>query len=351
MVSSKPVNIAILGAGSIGCYLGGCLAANSDATTTAISLIGRPRLQQQLQSHGLTVTDWQGRHSHIATNARHAALLQFHTTCEALAHADYILVTVKSGDTRAAGQLISRHGHTDAVVISFQNGVSNGDKLQQLLPRHTVLRGMVPFNVFSQGQGVFHCGTEGNLALQATTVEIGALLKRFASAALPIMQYDDMATVQWGKLVVNLNNAVNALAGMPLRDQLYHPVYRRIMARTIKEALVILTKAGIRPARSGKVIPALLPYVLALPTPLFAKVASAMLKIDADARSSMYEDLQLQRTTEVDFLNGEIVRLAKQHQLAAPINSTIVTLIKDAERQRQGSPMIGADSLRRLLKL
>ena len=118
------------------------------------------------------------------------------------------------------------------------------------------------------------------------------------------------------------------------------------MASVTKEAIKIMHAAGIKPAKTGKVIPALLPHILSLPTWLFKRVASAMIKMDPEARSSMYEDLQLGRKTEIDYLSGEIVSLATSIKLDAPINSAIVKLVKQAEEKQSGSPMMSADDMK-----
>lgn len=336
---SQP-EIAIFGAGSIGCYLGGCLMASN----AHVTLFGRSRIQQQLQQHGLRITDWRGRDSHVP-----AENIRFSLGDDALAHADYILVTVKSADTENAAKHIADHAKPSAVIVSFQNGIHNANTLKGVLFGHTVLKGMVPFNVVSVGSGHFHCGTEGDLALEPFENSAHALLQALHKAQLPVQTYDDLRAIQWSKLLMNLNNAVNALSGIPLRDQLYDAEYRHVMALIVQEALEIFKAAGIKPQRTGKVVPALLPAVLRLPTWLFIRIAGVLLKIDPAARSSMYEDLLLHRKTEIDFLNGEIVTLAQQLGMAAPFNTTVVSLIKQAEQQQSGSPMMPANALKQAL--
>jgi 2-dehydropantoate 2-reductase len=336
-MSKNNPHIAILGAGSIGCFLGGCLMAKGSSVT----LVGRPRIQQQLSEHGLHVTDWQGRDTHISSEK-----VSFSLSKDVLKEADYILVTVKSGDTEAAAQSIASAANSNSIIISFQNGIRNAEILQQYLPNNKVLKGMVPFNVISNGNGHFHCGTEGNLAIEDKRKVATTLVHNFQQAKLPVTVYDDILGVQWGKLLMNLSNSVNALSGIPLLEQLNNKTYRKVMASSSKEALRILKTANITPARTGKVIPSLTPYILSLPTWLFKRIANAMLKIDPEARSSMYEDLHLGRRTEIDYLNGEIVALAKTLGLSAPINSAIVKLVKQAEENNLGSPMIQADTLK-----
>ncbi len=87
------------------------------------------------------------------------------------------------------------------------------------------------------------------------------------------------------------------------------------------------------------------PRVLALPTPALKVVARAQIKIDPEARSSMWEDLQRRRRTEVDELNGEIVRLASAAGTTAPLNSRVVDLVRAAEARAEGSPALSADAL------
>ncbi|CAD5282816.1 2-dehydropantoate 2-reductase [Alteromonas sp. 38] len=343
--TANKANIVILGAGSIGCYLGGCLLSIG----ANVTLIGRARLKDQIANSGLTLTDWRGRNTKLKP-----ADINFTENAEVMASADYILVCVKSGDTQEAASLIAEYENSDSlkdnpVVISFQNGVRNGQVLSECLPNHTVMKGMVPFNVLGQGDGHFHCGTEGNLCVEDKTGKSGDLVALFDMADLPVHVYKDLSSVQWGKLLMNLNNAVNALSGRPLLEQLHDNEYRKVMAVVLKEALVAMKAAGIEPAKTGKVVPKLMPYIMSLPNFLFKKVAAATLKIDPQARSSMYEDLALNRKTEVDYLNGEIVALGEAHQVSTPANTAIVKLIKAAENARDGSPRLSAATLQQAI--
>lgn len=345
------LNVVVLGAGSIGCYLAGCVLASYSAsndtnnvtggpnTGLSLKLIGRPRLQNDIVCSGLTLTDWQGRSEKVPSNA-----INFMCDYDGLASADFIFLCVKSQDTHSAAQIIKAHAKSDAVVISFQNGVANGDILASLLTQ-PIIKGMVPFNVFYQGNGHFHCGTEGRLAIEDPLSVCAPVVQLFEDARLPVTVYSDISGVQYGKLIMNLNNAVNALSGIPLKQQLGDRSYRLVMAQVLKEALLVFKAEGIEPARTGKVIPKLMPTIMRLPNFLFSIVAASTLKIDPQARSSMYEDLQLGRTTEIDFLNGEIVRLGEKNKIPTPVNSNIVALIKQAQGTNSKSPMLAASQL------
>jgi len=338
--TEKPLSIAILGAGSIGCYLGGCLAVAG----IHVTLIGRERMQQQLLTHGLRLSDWQDRDSIISPSK-----LNYSLSINDLVNINYLLVTVKSGDTQSVIDSISQHVNSNTIIVSFQNGIRNGEILKQGLPNHQVITGMVPFNVLAKGAGKFYCGTEGNIAIADKGGVADSLIKAFKQAKLPVDNYDDLTPIQWSKLMLNLNNSINALSGLPLKAQLSDPAYRNVLALSIKEALHILKIANIKTLKTGKVAVPLIPFILLLPNSLFKIVASSMIKIDPTARSSMYEDFALGRKTEIDYLNGEVVALAKEYNIPSPINTNIIKLIKAAEAKNEGSPAISGKALLNLM--
>lgn len=323
-VSGRPapgrLRIAVLGAGSIGCHLGGLLAGVADVT-----LIGRPAAMDALREHGLTLSGG-GR----PTVRVPAGRLRLATSPDAAEGADVVLVTVKSAaTTEAAAGLAGRLGPR-TVVVSFQNGLHNPALIRAAAGDRPVVAGMVPYNVLQTGPGVFHQGSGGDLMTddQPAGAPFAAAVR---AAGLTLRQRPDMREVQHGKLLMNLNNAVNALSGLPLREQLGRHAYRRCLALCQREALAAMRAEGVHPARLGALPTALMPRLLALPDPVFRRLAAATLRVDAQARSSTWEDLQRGRRTEVDSLQGEIVAMAARHGLAAPANARLVELVRSAE--------------------
>ena len=319
------MKIAIFGAGSIGAYVGGALLASG----ADVVLIGRARMQDSVARHGLTLTDLNGRRCQLTPDQ-----VPYTQDPAALATADLILVTVKSADTPVAAQAIRTHARPTATVLSLQNGIGNADTLREALPGWTVLAGMVPFNVVQLPGGCLHRGTEGEMAVEAS-IALTPWHAAFRAAHVPLLAHVDFAAVQWGKLLLNLNNPVNALSSLPLKTELSQRAYRRCLALLIDEARAVLRAAGIRPAKVARVGPSLLPTLLRLPDALFTRVAAAMLRIDPQARSSMWEDLQAGRRTEVDYLNGAVVTLALSLGLSAPANQRMVALVRAAEAGTQ----------------
>jgi len=315
------MKICIYGAGSIGCYLGGRLAvAGYD-----VDFIVRPKIQQQLEQYGLTVSDYLGEKNSVP-----ASTLELGTDPNIAAQADIIFVCVKSAATEQVAHELKDILKKKTIIISFQNGLTNVGILKQVLSEHTILEGMVPFNVAALGNGVFHQGTEGALYVKKHEALV-ELVTAFNAAHLELKLEEDMQAIQWAKLLLNLNNSVNALSQLPLKQQLSIRAYRQCLAMAQSEALELLKLAKIKPAQLTAVPAQVLPKVLSLPNFIFNLLSKKMLAIDPLARSSMADDLAAGRATEIDWINGEIVNLATQLNLQAPINSKLIQLVKQAE--------------------
>jgi 2-dehydropantoate 2-reductase len=316
------MNIAILGAGSVGCFIGGAWVAAG----LPVRFIGRDRIGEAIRTDGLTLTDYSGWRVRLAPDQ-----VDYGTDPAALADADIIALCVKSLATAEAAQQIARHARPGALIVSFQNGVSNFDTLKsELGDRFELAQAMVPFNIAYLGHGRFHKGVSGDLVVQ-DVARTRTLSERIGDGPARLRLAEDMAAIAWGKLLINLNNAVNALSGRTLVEQLRERDYRRVVAASIVEALDILAAAGIEPAKVGPIPPRLLPHAIAAPDLIFNNLFLKVQKIDAKARSSMADDIRAGRPTEIDHLNGEVVKLARRIGRRAPVNTAIVDLVKQAE--------------------
>jgi 2-dehydropantoate 2-reductase len=313
--------ITVLGAGSIGCYIGGAwLAAGLD-----VAFLGREKLKREIEEHGLTLSDpdkWAVKFE--------PDRIQFDTSQAALRKADIVALCVKSTGTEGAAREINRHVRKGATVISFQNGISNADMLRRILPKYEVIQGMVPYNVVRLGPGCWHRATWGDLTVQDHEVT-RALAERIGDRPGRLIAAADMKGVAWGKLIFNLNNAINALSGLTLLEELKQRDFRRVFAAAIIETLDLLDRAGIEPAKIGLVGPKLLPHVIGFPDFIFKNMFLKVQKIDPKGRGSMADDFAAGRPTEIDYLNGEVVRLAAALGRTAPVNQAIVELVKQAE--------------------
>lgn len=333
---SAPGPLLVMGAGSVGVFVGGALQASG----VEVHFVGRPRVLDTLRTQGLTLSAVDAPPQVLSPSSLHLHEQPATAPAPRLA-----LLCVKSGATRDAAAQLAAALPADTPVLSLQNGVGNVEAARQVASRLRWLAGMVPYNIAATGRGHFHRGTAGRLA--ATDAPC---LRRwqpwFERSGLGLDLHADLGPVQWGKLLMNLNNPVNALSGLPLKAQLMDRGYRRALAALQDEALAVMAAAGIVPARVGPLPPRWQPRVLRLPDALFGLVAAGSLRIDEQARSSMADDVALGRPTEIDALSGEIVRLARSKGTRAPLNERIVALVR-----RQPVPRLQAGALLRELGL
>jgi 2-dehydropantoate 2-reductase len=324
--------IVVAGAGSIGCFVGGLFASAG----RHVSLLARPRVIEEIESFGLTLTSFEGASWHVVPQR-----LKLSSDPKILSQASVVLVTVKSADTSGIADAIARHAPSAAVIVSLQNGVANASVLRRRLPGRTVLAAMVPFNVIAAGEGRFHRATSGDIVIERDDAETAA---RLSVPGLAMRPTGDIAGVQWGKLLLNLNNAINALSGLPLREQLARRDWRKLFADQIAEGLSAVRAEGIHPVSPVPLSWA--PHLLRLPDALFAIALAPAMKIDPQARSSMWEDLRRGRRTEIGYLQGVITEIADRRGLKIPLSRRIVALIKEAEAAGHGSPRLTVEQIR-----
>jgi 2-dehydropantoate 2-reductase len=320
--------VLVMGAGAVGCFLGGLLQASGQS----VVYVGRPKVLEPLASHGLTLTDLDSRQNTIA--GRDLRLfLDLPSALGSVGDQSSVeppavtLLCVKAGATPAAAQLLESSLPAGSVVVSMQNGIGQAALAQSVAPSLCFLDGMVSFNIANLGDGRYHRGTAGFLAATDHPV-LRPVAEAFKLQQLKLRLVSDMRPIQWGKLLLNLNNPVNALSGMPLREELMQAGYRRCLAALQEEALHVLRAAAIEPAQLTAVTPQKFLRVLRLPTFLFRLVARQALKIDAKARSSMADDLSAGRLTEIAWLCGEVQRLAHSVGLQAPLNARMQALVE-----------------------
>lgn len=348
------MNIIVVGAGAIGCYMGGRLAAAGERVT----LVGRPRTTEPLALSGLTVTDMQGYKAHleadieadikadikpdlasptlsIASSLKLAYSSNANETNKTnktnnTNETTVVLLCVKGGATGAAAQEIADCCPAGTVIVSLQNGVDNVARIAKVAPQMTALAGMVPYNVVMKTATHVHRATMGQIYIESsesTQELIEKLVAKFNAAGLKAAASSEMRSVQWGKLLLNVNNPINALSDLPLREQLLNRDFRYVFATLQLEALAAMKKAGIEPKQLAAVKPHIMPLLLKLPNWIFTRVAKKMLRMDASARSSMWDDVQQGRVTEIDDLCGAVVRLAQQVGTPAPCNAKMCQLM------------------------
>lgn len=293
------MRVVVFGAGSLGSLIGGLLAGEHDVT-----LIGREPHVSAVQKQGLEITGEIATrtHPHAATTVPDAA--------------DLALVTVKSYDTPEAAQALA--AADPAVVLSLQNGLGNEDVLAGTLDG-TVLAGTCTYGARLLEPGVVRCTGAGTVTLGSRAGGPSDAAERvgsaFERAGLTTTVATDMPRRLWEKLAINAGiNAITALARVEngaLRDG------------PASETATRATREAARVARENG---------LDLGDDHAIDAFETVVETTAPNRSSMYQDLEAGRRTEIDAINGVVVELASD---PVPVNETLTALLRAWERERQ----------------
>ncbi|WP_299451792.1 2-dehydropantoate 2-reductase [uncultured Pigmentiphaga sp.] len=290
------MDIAVMGAGAVGCYYGGMLARAGHRVT----LIGRPAHMEAVRRSGLLL-DMHSYRGHVQLQAAEGP--------EAVAGAELVLFCVKSTDTEAAGRMIRSHLCADAVVLSLQNGVDNTERLQALLAQH-VIPTVVYVAVEMAGPGHVRHHGRGELVLGRSTrsEEIAAVLN---ASGIPATVSESAVGELWAKLVLNCAyNALSAIAQMPYGPLTQQGEVLDVMRDVVDECLAVAGRLGV--SVPGNPWDAVLRIRETMPTQL----------------SSTAQDLARGKRSEIDHLNGYIVRKGRELGVPTPVNRTLATLVR-----------------------
>lgn len=325
-----PKTIAILGAGAIGCAVGTIWAG----VGASVTLIGRKATVNPLRDAPVVLT---GRAFTVGPTT-------VATDPAALAQADVVVVAMKAHSLEAAMEQIVAHARPDAPVISLLNGIDPARRLRDRFPDRDVIAGMVPYNVVWTGPSAMNVTGPGEVALERHSVT-----EALAEMGAPIELHNNLGPIQHGKLLLNLANAVNALSGKPLHAMLSDRTYRKVYAASIKEALTVYKAAGIVWEQVGPTNPKVAIPMLRAPNWLFNQVVLKRQNLDPTSMTSMASDLAAGRPTEVDVINGEIIRIGHSNGVATPVNAALSELVNAVESGARTEPVTAQELLRAVI--
>lgn len=302
------MKIAVMGAGAVGCYYGGMLArAGHD-----VVLVARPAHVEAMQRQGLRL-DTQTFQEQVRVQAS--------TQPEAVQGAQCVLFCVKSTDTESAGLAMAPHLAEGATVLSLQNGVDNAERLAAVLQR-PVLPAVVYVASAMAGPGhVRHFGRGELVIAPSPTSE--PLAQTFAAAGIPVQVSDNVAGALWAKLVLNcVYNPLSAITGLPYGEIVNSPGLNipRMMDDIVQECLAVARASGIHvPEGTAE---AVLPLAASMPGQI----------------SSTAQDLARAKHSEIDHLNGFIVRRGEALGIATPANRLLHILVRLLEKRLPAPP-------------
>lgn len=225
--------------------------------------------------------------------------------------ARFALVLVKSWQTEAAAQQLAQCLAPDGVALTLQNGLGNHDVLVKALGTQRAAQGALTAGATLVGPGVVRAAGSGvvTLGMHAHLQELTDLL---GCAGLVVETVTDIRSVQWGKLIINAAiNPITAILGVPNGALLELPDARRLLQTTAREAAAVAVARGVH-----------LPY----PDPVVATEAIA--SRTAANISSMLQDVRRGAPTEIDFINGAVVKAGDKTGVPTPVNKALTLLVR-----------------------
>lgn len=290
------MQIAVMGAGAVGCYYGGVLARAGHAVT----LIGRPQHVQAIRQNGLRL-DTQSFQANLQVRAD--------TEPAAVEGARLVLFCVKSTDTLSAAEALAPFLGADTILLSLQNGVDNAERLRTALAQE-VVAAVVYVATEMAGPGHVKHNGRGDLVIgtSASSAEVAALL---TGAGVPVTVSDNVTGELWSKLIVNCAyNALSAISKMPYGRMVQGEGVTSVMDDVVLECLAVAQAAGVSVA--GDVRKAVPNLARGMPGQF----------------SSTAQDLMRGKPSEIDHLNGYVVRLGDSLGVKTPVNRVLLSLVK-----------------------
>jgi len=293
--------IAVMGAGAVGCYYGAVLARAGHEVT----LIARPQHVEAVRRDGLRLQ---------MKDLDQKIPLQASTEANGVRGAQLVLFSVKSTDTEAAGNALAPYLERDAAIVTLQNGADNAERLASVLGRE-VIAAAVYVAVEMAGPGHVRHHGRGELVIGRSS-RSEAIRAALGAAGVPVEISDNVAGVLWAKLIVNCAyNALSAITQLPYGRLVQGAGITDVMRDVVDECLAV--------ARAAKVD---------LPSDMHEAVQRIAQTMPAQY-SSTAQDLARKKKTEIEHLNGFVVRKGEALGVPTPVNRVLLALVQSLENK------------------
>lgn len=304
------MRICILGAGALGCAIGAALGeAGSD-----VWLVSRSQAHvEAMRRDGLALVTPQGERRVVVKAA---------TTCAEVGTVDLVIVLVKSFHTReaiaGAAPLVGAH----TVLLSLQNGLGHEDVLAECVGRQRVLAGKTYVGGVLLAPGRIIATTAGKQTLigeldGAISERALAIAAEFNRAGLATSVSDNIVGTMWDKLLVNVSTgALSAITRLPYGALYAVPEVKAAAIAAVAEAMAVANAAGVKLSFSD-------------PEQPWIRAAEGL---PPEFKASMLQSLEKGSVTEIDFVNGAVVRWGERHRIPTPVNAALVACVKGIEK-------------------
>ncbi|MBT2793399.1 ketopantoate reductase family protein [Paraburkholderia strydomiana] len=302
------MKVAVMGAGAVGCFYGGMLArAGHD-----VMLIGRPDHVRAIGREGLRLqTPFLDEAIAVAAS----------TEASGVAGAELVLLCVKSSDTETAAAAMKPHLQDDALIVTLQNGVDNAERVRSVLTQE-VCAAVVYVACEMAGPGHVRHHGRGELIVEPSDAA-GRMSRVVNAAGIHMALSPNVRGALWEKLILNCAyNAISALVQLPLGE------LSRLGGASVETAMRDIVAECIAVGRADGV---------AMPDDADAMVQSIVSTIPAGQYSSTAQDVARNRRSEIDHLNGHIVRRGRALGIPTPVNHLLLMLVQVLDnRHRAG---------------
>lgn len=305
------MKISVLGAGALGSAIGGTL----QEAGAQVTLINRsPAFVAAVRRDGLILRDG-GVDRRVAIAAA--------TSCADLAPADLVIVLVKSFHTREAISTAAPIIGPDTLVLSLQNGLGHEDILAEAVGRERVLAGKTYVGGVMLAPGHVIAGVRGKETLIGELAGgISARAERiaafFSAAGLTTHVSADIVATIWDKLLINVaTGALSAITRLTYGDLYAVPELRDTALAAVAEAMAVAQARGVR-------------LGISVPQQAWDKAGAGL---PPEFKASMLQSLEKGSLTEIDYINGAVVRCGAQCGVATPVNAALVACVKGIERR------------------
>ncbi|MFC3684024.1 ketopantoate reductase family protein [Hydrogenophaga luteola] len=297
---ATPLQVAVLGAGAVGCYYGGMLARAGHCVT----LIGRPQHVQVFEAKGLRMQ---------TLTFDETVKVQASTEASAVAGADLVLFAVKSPDTETAGAQMREHLKPGALVLCLQNGVDNAERLRAVLPGVQVAAAVVYVATEMAGPGHLRHHGRGELVIEPSPAS-ERVAQALATAGVSTEISDNVRGALWVKLILNCAyNALSAVGRIAYGELVQQPGVKDTMRDVVAECRAVAAADGVT-----------LPGDVDLAV---RRIAETM----PSQYSSTAQDLMRGKPSEIDHLNGYVVRRGEALGVPTPANRVLWAVVKLVE--------------------
>ena len=307
------MRIAVVGSGAMGSLYGGLLAdAGEDVTLIDIW----KEHVDAINTRGLKISGASGER---------LVRVKATTNPAEVGTVDLIMIFVKAYDTKKAAQDALPMVGPETVFLTLQNGLGNVEQIEEVAGKGRVVAGATTHGSTLVGPGeVFHAG-KGLTYIGELTGEITERVKRIAEtfnrAGIETHISQNIQGIIWKKILINVGiNAITAITGLRNGEILLVPEVKEIVRKAVLEAAEVAKAAGITVEMED-------------PVAEVYKVA----ELTAKNKSSMLQDVERGRRTEIDAINGAIVRIGKQYGVDTPVNETLVAAVKGIEYAKRRS--------------